>query len=95
MKKITISKKFLKKKKLINISKKKTSAGLAHLKKWGDFLDAKMKIKDLNLRSLHVIDIFIKLIQKKKIITSEYVDNFMCFDNDNKIEEYKFIIKDF
>ena len=48
-----------------------------------------MKIKNLNKKSIHVIDIFIKLIQKKKI-TSEYVDNFVCFDNDNKIEEYKF-----
>ena len=81
-------KKIFKKKKLLNI-KEKTSAGLYYLKKWGDFLDAAMKIKDLNKRSLHVIDIFIKLIQKKNI-TSEYVDNFMCFDNDNKIEEYKF-----
>ena len=49
-----------------------------------------MKIKNLNKKSIHVIDIFIKLIQKKKKITSEYVDNFVCFDNDNKIEEYKF-----
>ena len=68
---------------------KYSKEGIDHIKKWGDFLDAAMKIKDLNKRSLHVIDIFIKLIQKKNI-TSEYVDNFMCFDNDNKIEEYKF-----
>ena len=47
-----------------------------------------LKIKNLNKSSLHVIDIFIKLINKK--ITSEYVDNFICFDEEKKIEEYKF-----
>ena len=58
--------KIFKKKKLLNI-KEKTSAGLYYLKKWSDFLDTTMKIKNLNKKSIHLIDIFIKLIQKKKI----------------------------
>ena len=67
----------------------KVSAGLYFLRKWSNFIIASSKIKNLNSKSIHVVDIFIKLIKNKKIRAVE-VKNFICFENDMKIKEYLF-----
>tara|TARA_B110000444_G_scaffold258445_1_gene299424 strand:+ start:5617 stop:7107 length:1491 start_codon:yes stop_codon:yes gene_type:complete len=65
------------------------SAGLYYLKHWKFFLEAASNIKKINDKSLHVVDIFLEII-KSKNITTKSIKNFVCFEDDKKIEEYKF-----
>ena len=77
------------KKKNVNLKNQIISAGLYYLKYWKHFLEASSKIKKLNNKSLHVADIFLELINKKNI-TTKSVKNFVCLEDNKKIEEYKF-----
>lgn len=67
----------------------KVSAGLYFLKRWSDFVETSLKIKNLNKKKIHVIDIFVNLIKSKKIITDN-VKNFTCLEDEKKMEEYIF-----
>ena len=67
----------------------KVSAGLYFLKRWSDFVETSLKIKNLNRKKIHVIDIFVNLIKSKKIITDN-VKNFTCLEDEKKMKEYIF-----
>tara|TARA_A100001015_G_scaffold319997_1_gene444824 strand:+ start:1769 stop:3259 length:1491 start_codon:yes stop_codon:yes gene_type:complete len=77
------------KKKNFDLENQIISAGLYYLKHWKYFLEAVPSIKNINDKSLHVADIFLQIIKNKNIITKS-IKNFVCLENDKKIEEYKF-----
>ncbi len=68
---------------------KNVSAGLYYLKKWRFFIESCSKIKNLNDKKLQVANIYIKLIKNRDISTRS-VKNFVCFEDDKKINEYNF-----
>ena len=76
-------------KKSITLENQIISAGLYYLKHWKYFLEAVPRIKKINDKSLHVVDIFLEVI-KSKNITTKSLKNFVCLENNKKIEEYKF-----
>ncbi len=81
---------------LVRIKKKanypftqKVSAGIYYLKKWQYFIKFSRSIKNLDRKNLQVADVFSKITKKKNIYLKE-VKNFICFENNKKVEEYKF-----
>ena len=67
----------------------KVSAGTYYLKKWKYFTQFSSSIKNINSKDLQVADVFSKIIKRKKIYLKE-VKNFVCFENNKKVKEYKF-----
>ena len=77
------------KKKTKDLKSQTVSAGLYYFKDLSILLKGCSKIRNINKKGLHVIDIFLQLIKNNNIGTKS-VEKFICFEDKQKIDEYKF-----